>query len=199
MLYFTNSVVCLCVCLCVCVCVCVCDWKRQTCAKQELYPKLRFHGDLIRLMAETLSGDYTNLLMSRGTQCLLQGIARDGWSMWTELSFLSQTFQSLWPFHNFLGIRTTNLICRIMLFWGTCIYAVTVHCYLGPKLGLVVRESLALLGFESSEARWSSSSKSIYWVKGYSDRKYSGLLPLVTPALNGLEEALQWLLSQLLR
>ena len=58
-----------------------------------------------------------------------------------------------------------------MHFRGTFIYAVTVHCYLGPKLGLVVRESLALLGVESSEARWSSSSKSIYWVKGYLDRK----------------------------
>ena len=30
-------------------------------------------------------------------------------------------------------------------------------------------------------------------------RKYSGLLPLVTVALSGPEEALQWLLSQLLR
>ena len=82
---------------------------------------------------------------------------------------------------------------------GLVTYAVTVYCYLGLKHGLVVRKCLASLGIESSEARWSSSSKSIYWVKGYSDRKYSGLLPLVTPALNGLEEALQWLLSQLLR
>ena len=38
-------------------------------------------------MAETLSGDYTDLLISRGTQCLLWGMARDGQSMWTELSF----------------------------------------------------------------------------------------------------------------
>ena len=34
-------------------------------------------------------------------------------------------------------------------------------CYLGPKLGLVVRKHLASLGVESSEARGSSSSKSI--------------------------------------
>ena len=43
----------------------------------------------------------------------VKGAARNGQNMWTELSFLSQTFQSLWPFHNSLGIRTTNLICRI--------------------------------------------------------------------------------------
>ena len=79
------------------------------------------------------------------------------------------------------------------------IYAVTVYCYLGPKLGLIVRKCLASLGIESSGARWSSSFKSISQVKGYSDRKHSVLLPLVTLALSGPEEALQWLLSQLLR
>ena len=79
------------------------------------------------------------------------------------------------------------------------IYAVNVYFYLGPKLGLVVRKHLDLLGLESSKARWSSSSKSISQVKGYSDRKYSGLLPLVKLALSGPEEALLWLLSQLLR
>ena len=71
------------------------------------------------------------------------------------------------------------------------IYVVTLYCYLGPKLGLVVRKHLDLLGLESSKARWSSSSKSISQVKGYSDRRYNGLLPLVTPALNGPEKALQ--------
>ena len=79
------------------------------------------------------------------------------------------------------------------------IYVVTVYCYLGPKFKLVVRKRLASLGIKSSEARWSSSSKSISEVKGYSDRKYSGLLPLVKLALSGPEEALLWLLSQLLR
>ena len=56
------------------------------------------------------------------------------------------------------------------------IYAVTMYCYLDPKLGLIVRKHLALLGMESLEARWSSRSKSISQVKGYSDRKYSFFL-----------------------
>ena len=79
------------------------------------------------------------------------------------------------------------------------VYAVTVYCYLGPKLGLIVRKCLASLGIESSGARWSSSFKSISQVKGYSDRKHSVLLPLVTLALSGPEEVCQWLLSQFLR
>ena len=79
------------------------------------------------------------------------------------------------------------------------IYAVNVYFYLGPKLKLVVQKHLAVLGVESLEARWSSSFSSISQVKGYSDRKYSRLLPLVMLALSGPEEALQWLLSQLLR
>ena len=69
------------------------------------------------------------------------------------------------------------------------IYAVTVSCDLGPKLGLVVRKHLASLGIGSSEARWSSSSKNISEVKGYSDWNYNGF-PLVTLALSGPEEAL---------
>ena len=74
-----------------------------------------------------------------------------------------------------------------------------MYCYLGPKLGLVVRKSLASLGVKSSEARLSYSSKSISDVKGYLDWKYNGFLLLVTLALSGPEEAFQWLLSQLLR
>ena len=74
------------------------------------------------------------------------------------------------------------------------IYAVTMYSYLGPKLGLVVRKCLVLLGIESLKVRWSISE-----VKGYSDWKCNGFLPLVTLALSGPEEALQWLLSQLLR
>ena len=70
------------------------------------------------------------------------------------------------------------------------IYAVTVYCYLDPKLGLVVRKRLALLGMVSLEARWSSSSKSISEVKGYSDWNYNGFFPLVMLALSGPEEAL---------
>lgn len=73
------------------------------------------------------------------------------------------------------------------------IYSVTVYCYLGPKLGLVVRKHLASLGIEYSEARLSSSFKSISEVKDYSDWKYSEFLPLVTLALSRSEEAFQWL------
>ena len=74
-----------------------------------------------------------------------------------------------------------------------------MYCYLGPKLGLVVRKLLTLLGVKSLEARWSSSSKSISEVKGYSDCKCNGFLPLVELVLSGPEEDFQWLLSQLLR
>ena len=44
--------------------------------------------------------------------CLLTSlyVGENGQSMWTKLSFLGQTFRSLWPFHNSLGIRSTNLI-----------------------------------------------------------------------------------------
>ena len=121
-----------------------------------------------------LSGVYTDLPMPRGTQYLLWEPTRDRQSMWTELSFLSQTFWSFWPFHNCLEIRSTNLICRIIDVKGLVIYAVTVYCYLDPKLGLVVRKHLALLGMECLEARWGSSSKSISEVKGYSDWNYNG-------------------------
>ena len=49
------------------------------------------------------------------------------------------------------------------------IYAVTVCCYLDPKLGLVVKKHLASLGIECLEIRWSSSYKSISEVKRYLD------------------------------
>ena len=55
------------------------------------------------------------------------------------------------------------------------IYAVIVYYDLGPKLGLVVRKRLALLGIESLEARWSSSYKSISEVKGYLDWNCNGV------------------------
>ena len=70
------------------------------------------------------------------------------------------------------------------------IYVAIVYYDLGPKLGLVVRKCLALLGVKSSEARWSSSSKNISEVKGYSDWDCNGFFPLVTLALSGPEEAL---------
>ena len=67
------------------------------------------------------------------------------------------------------------------------IYAVTVYYYLDPKLGLVVRRRLASLGMVSLEARWSSSSKSISEVKGYSDWNYNRFFTL---ALSGPEKTL---------
>ena len=74
------------------------------------------------------------------------------------------------------------------------IYAVTVYCYLGPKLELVVRKCLA-----RSQKLGSCSSRSVSEVKGYSDWKYNEFPPLVMLALSGPEENFQWLLSQLLR
>ena len=70
------------------------------------------------------------------------------------------------------------------------ICAVTVYCDLGPRLGLVVRKCPASLGIVSSEARWSSTSKNISEVKGYSDWDCNGFFPLVTLALSGPEKAL---------
>ena len=71
------------------------------------------------------------------------------------------------------------------------LYAVTVYCGLGPRLGLVVRKHLASLGVDSLEAKRSSSSKSISEVKGYSDWKYNDFLPLVKLAVSAPEEAFQ--------
>ena len=67
-----------------------------------------------------LSGVYIDLPVPRGTQRLFLGSIRSGQIVWTELCFLSQTFWSLWQFHNFLGIRGTNLICWIIDFQATC-------------------------------------------------------------------------------
>ena len=69
------------------------------------------------------------------------------------------------------------------------IYPVTVYFDLGPKLGLVVRKHLASLGVESSEARGSSSSKSIR-LKVTQIGTTMGFFPLITLALCGPEEAL---------
>ena len=78
-----------------------------------------------RAFGKNLSGRYTDLPMPRSTQCLLREPTRNGQSVWTELSFLGQTFGSLWPFHNSLGIRSANLIYQIIDFQGTC----DLYCY----------------------------------------------------------------------
>ena len=54
------------------------------------------------------------------------------------------------------------------------IYVITVYDDFGPKIGLIVRKYLVLLGIESLEAQWSPSFKSISEVKGYSDWNYKG-------------------------
>ena len=83
------------------------------------------------------------------------------------------------------------------------ICAVTVYCYLGPRLGLVVRKCLALLGVKSYNRSFFGSKvelvKSICQAKSYSYWKYSRILPVIKLALGGPENALWWFLSQLLR
>ena len=59
-----------------------------------------------------------------------------------------------------------------------------------PNLDWYSRKRLASLGIESSEARWSSRSKNISEVKGYSDWDCNGFFPFVRPALSGSEEAI---------
>ena len=79
----------------------LCEASEEPCSAVPRWPHMAY--------GRNLSGVYTDLPMPRSTQRILQGPTRNGQRVWTELSFLSQTFQSLWPFHNFLGIRTTNL------------------------------------------------------------------------------------------
>ena len=69
--------------------------------------------------------------MPGGTQHLLRGPTINGQSVWTELSFLGQTFRSVWPFHNSLGIRSANLICQIIDYQGTC--DLCCYCVLLPS------------------------------------------------------------------
>ena len=129
----------------------LCEASEEPCSGVPWWPHTAY--------GRNLSGVCTDLRMPRGTQCLLRGPTRNGKIMWTELSFLGQTFWSLWPFHKPLGIRSTNLICQIIDFQGTCDLCCYCVLYLGLKYGLVVRKCLASLGIESLEARWSSSSK----------------------------------------
>ena len=89
-------------------CACVNEWhalreaSKEPCSVVPRWSQMAYGRNPL--------GVYTDLPMPRGTQCLLQELTRNGQSVWTELSFLSQTFWSLWPFHNSLGIRSTNLI-----------------------------------------------------------------------------------------
>ena len=72
------------------------------------------------------------------------------------------------------------------------INAITVYDDFSPKLGLVVRKCLALLGMECLEARWSFSLKSVSEVRDYSSWNYKGHSPpFVTLALSGPKETLR--------
>ena len=117
-------------------------------AKQVRSPALRFHDYLTLLMAETCWGFILTCQCQEAPNVSFGKLTRNRQSLWTKLSSLGQTFQSLWLFHNSLEIRGTKLIYRIIDWWsmGLVIYAVIVYCYLGPKLGLVVRKCLASLG-----------------------------------------------------
>ena len=100
--------------------LCACMNERNTLRKASEAPSSAVPWWPHTAYGRNLSEVYTDLPMPRGTQCLLLGLTRNGQSVWTELSFLGQTFWSLWSFHNPLGIRSTNLICRIIDFQGTC-------------------------------------------------------------------------------
>ena len=104
-------------------CACVNEW--QSLRETSKGPCSTVPQWSHRAYGRNLSGRYTDLPMPRGTQCLLRELTRKGQSVWTELSFLSQTFRSLWPFHYSLEIKSTNLIYQIIDFQGTC----DLYCY----------------------------------------------------------------------
>ena len=108
-------------------CACMNEWNalckasEEPCSAVPLRPHTAYGRNLYK------PGVYTDLPMPRGTQCLLRWPTISGQSMWTGLSFLGLAFRSLWPFHNSLEIRSTNLICCIIDFQGTrdlCCYCV---------------------------------------------------------------------------
>ena len=105
------------------LCACVNEWQALREASKE--PCSTVPRWSHTAYGRNLSGRYTDLPMPRGTQCLLRELTRNGQSVWTELSFLNQTFWSLWPFHNSLGIRSTNIIYWIIDFQWTC----DLYCY----------------------------------------------------------------------
>ena len=99
-------------------CACMNEWNALREASEEPCSAIPQWSHIA--YGRNLLGVYTDLPVPRGTQHLLLGSTRNGQNVWTELCFLSQTFWSLLQFHNFLGIRGTNLICWIIDFQGTC-------------------------------------------------------------------------------
>ena len=71
-------------------CACVNEWHALYDASKE--PCSAVPRWSHTAYGRNLSGHYTDLPRPRGTQCLLQEPTRNGQSVWTELSFLSQTF-----------------------------------------------------------------------------------------------------------
>ena len=63
------------------------------------------------------------------------------WAKRVDRTLLSwSNFQSLWPFHNFLEIRSTNLICHIIDFQGTCDLCCYCVLWLRSQIWIVSKE-----------------------------------------------------------
>ena len=77
-------------------CACVNEWNTLHEASEEPCSAVPRWSHMA--YGRNLLGVYTDLPMPRGTQRLLQGPTRNGQRVWTELSFLGQTFWFLWPF-----------------------------------------------------------------------------------------------------
>ena len=101
-------------------------------------------------------GVYANLPMPRDTQCPGEGSSQK-WAKHVDQTFLSQSsFPGLFDhFVNEWGIRTTNLICRIIDFQGTC----DPCCYYVLLLRPHIWKHLALLGAESYISMFGSEAE----------------------------------------
>ena len=88
------------------------------CMKQVRSPALGFHGDLIQLMAETYQGFILTCQCQEAPNISFRDLPENGQCMRIKLSFLCQTFRSLWPFHNFLGITTNLKVSDAGRDWG---------------------------------------------------------------------------------
>ena len=132
------------------------------CVKQGRSPALRFYGDLIRLMAETCRGIIPTcqcqeaLNVSFGNRPEMGKACGPNSPFLVKLPSLFDHFLTSWELE-LLTYLSDHRLSRDL--WSMLLLCTV--CYLGPKLGLVVRKHLASLGVESSEARGSSSSKSI--------------------------------------
>ena len=101
---------------------------------------------LIMPQKGSLSGVYRNLSVPRGTQCPCKG-SNHKWAERVDRIFLSRSpFPRLFDyFITVWGIETTNLICGIIDFQGTCNRCCYCVLLLNPKFGLTVMKYLVLL------------------------------------------------------